>query len=71
MTLRKKAFENILGKGDYAGKQHFLLLKNFSSFDGSQCCTSLPNNNILDLTKLKACTDDKINATQKVKFVME
>ena len=24
-TLRKKAFENIVGKGEYAGNQHFLL----------------------------------------------
>ena len=25
MTLRKKPFENIVGKGKYAGNQHFLL----------------------------------------------
>ena len=28
----------------------------------------LPNNNILDLSKLKALADDKINVTQKLKF---
>ena len=25
-TLRKKAFENIVGKGKHAGNQHFLLI---------------------------------------------
>ena len=30
MTLEKKAFENIVGKGEYAGNQHFLLFPVFS-----------------------------------------
>ena len=28
MTLRKEAFENIVGKGENAGNQHFLLFPN-------------------------------------------
>ena len=33
MTLRKEAFENILGKGENAGNQHFLFFpKYFLSF---------------------------------------
>ena len=31
----------------------------------------LPNNKILDLSKSKAFADDKINVTEKVKFVLE
>ena len=30
---------------------------------------SLPNDKILDLSKFKACADDKINVTFKLKFV--
>ena len=30
---------------------------------------SLPNNKILDQSKLKALADDKINVTEKLKFV--
>ena len=33
MTVRKKAFESIVGKGENAGNQQFLLLpKNFLSY---------------------------------------
>ena len=31
---------------------------------------SLPNNKILDLSKLKTFADDKINVTEKFKFVL-
>ena len=31
---------------------------------------SLPNDKILDLTKLKAFADDKTNVTEKLKFVL-
>ena len=31
--------------------------------------TSLPNNKILDQSKLKAFADNKINVTKKLKFV--
>ena len=33
------------------------------------CFNSLPNNKFLDWFKLKAFADDKINPTQKLKFV--
>ena len=32
---------------------------------------SLPNDKTLDLTKLKACADDKRNMTEKLKFDMK
>ena len=32
---------------------------------------SLPNDKIKDLSKLKAFADDKINMTEKLKFVLE
>ena len=35
------------------------------------CIHSLPNNNFLDMTKLKASADDKINVTKQLKFVLE
>ena len=31
---------------------------------------SLPNDKILDWSKLKACAEDKINVTEKLKFVL-
>ena len=34
-----------------------------------QAINSLPNNKILDWSKLKALADDKINVAQKLKFV--
>ena len=43
--------ENIVGIGEK--KMHFLLF--------SQCFNSLPNDKILDVTKLKAFADDKLN----------
>ena len=33
--------------------------------------TSLPNNKIMDWSKLKAFADNKLNATVKLKFVLE
>ena len=36
-TLKKKAFENILGKGENAGHQHFLLFP--------QCFSTFPSKN--------------------------
>ena len=32
---------------------------------------SLPNNNFLDMTKLKAFAEDKINVTKQLKFILE
>ena len=34
------------------------------------CINSLPHNKILDSSKLKAFADDKLNATEKLKFVL-
>ena len=35
------------------------------------CFNSLPKDKILDWSKLKAFTDDKINVTEKLKFLLE
>ena len=36
----------------------------------NQTINSLPNDKILDWSKLKALADDKINVTEKLKFVL-
>ena len=36
----------------------------------TKCFNPLPNNKILDWSKLKALADDKINVTEKVKYVL-
>ena len=64
---------NIVGKGENAGYVHFLLflqiLKNASSETLLKLCAvwkrvnSLPNDKILDWSKLKAFADGKINGT--------
>ena len=41
---------------------------NFSTF--SACSNSLPNDKILDWSKLKAFADDKIKLAEKLKFVL-
>ena len=71
-TLRNGPFENTEGKGENAGNQHFLLfpqyflpyLKQKFSFN------SLPNDKILDLSKLKAFADNNLNVYQKLKFAL-
>ena len=35
-----------------------------------RCINPLPNHKILDLSKLKAFADDKINVTEKLKFLL-
>ena len=35
-----------------------------------KCFNSLPNDNILDQSKFKAFADNKINMTEKLKFVL-
>ena len=70
----KKAFEKIAGKGENARYQHFLLhpqcflgcRKEISSAEKElMCCLQtlnfLPNDKILDWSKLKAFADNKIN----------
>ena len=49
----------------------FLLVTGLHGYPLLQEINSLPNDKILDQTKLKACADDKINVTQKLQFVIE
>ena len=59
MTLRKKPFENIVGKGENAGNQHFLLFpqcflplkKQISIFDTHLNCR-VQRFSILDRSKI-------------------
>ena len=70
-----------MGKGGNAGNQHFLLSPQCfqeSSQSGLlrfaivwQWINSLPNDKILDRSKLKAFADNKINMNEKLKFVLE
>ena len=62
MTLNDKAFENIVGKGENAGNQHFLLFppclqpspkKKFQFF--SQIFNILSSANASNLNRLKFC----------------
>ena len=74
-TLKEKASENIIGKGKNSGNQHFLLFHNvfFHIRDGQIICApfnSLPNDKILDQSKLKALADDTINVNQELKLVL-
>ena len=64
--------ENIVGKGENAGNQHFLLfLHCFQKSSISVLFNSLPNDKILDVTKLKASADDKLNVAQMMTSVFE
>ena len=61
-------FENIAGKGENAGYQHFLLFP--QCFQQPYYTGSLPNDKFLDWAKLKVFADDKINMTEKLKLVL-
>ena len=52
-TLTETALENSIRKGEYPGDHHFLLSQQFFLL-----INSLPNNKILDRSKLKAFADD-------------
>ena len=53
---------NIVGKGENAGHQHFLLFPQcFLKASLSRSFNSLPNDKILDMTKLKAFAANKLN----------
>ena len=45
--------------------QHLLIIV---LYQWAMCLNPLPNEKILDLSKLKAFADDKISVTQKLKF---
>ena len=72
--------ENIVGKGENAGYQHFLLFPQcfrMSSSPGSlnlgivwERVNSLPNNKILDWSKFKAHAADKMTVSQNLPFVL-
>ena len=68
MTLKKKALENTVGKGEKAGDQYFLHFPQCFQFYQREKSSfnSLPNNKILDQSNLKALADDKINVTEKL-----
>ena len=51
-----------MGKGENAGNQHFLLFLQYFP-------NSIPNDKILNWSKFKVLADDKINLTEKIKFV--
>ena len=73
--------ENIVGKGENAGYQHFLLFPQYfqkASFSSSLKVGSVwygvnpfPNDKILDQTKLKAFADDKLNVTKMIISVFD
>ena len=52
---KKRGVENIVGKGENAGNQHFLLFPQCFLTIPESCCVSnpLPNDNILDGSILK------------------
>ena len=58
--------ENIVGKGENAGYQHFLLFSQCfqKAFFSGLCVNSLPSGEILDWSKLKAFADDKLNVDE-------
>ena len=64
-TLRKKSLKDIVGKGENAANQHFLLVpQSFLPYSAQiSIFNSLPKNKFLDWSKLKAFADDKINVT--------
>ena len=74
-----KRVKNTVGKGEITRYGEFLLFpqfykrrvlqtrKNKGTF--GKGLTFLPNNKILDWSKLKALADDKINGVQKLKLV--
>ena len=71
-NLEKEAFENIVGKGENAGNQHFLLFPQMLSILTSLkfCCVVRTNDKLSDRSKLTGFADNKRNVTQKLKFVM-
>ena len=72
-TLDKKHFENIMGKGENAGYQHFLLFSQcFLPFPTQiSIFNSLPNNAIFGMSKFKASSDDKFGVAEIMGFVFE
>ena len=64
--------ENIVGKGENAGYQHFLLFPQcFQKALSFHHCNSLPNDKILDLSKFKAFADDTRNVAKMMIYVFD
>ena len=69
-----------MGKGEIACYEQFLLFPQCfqkACFPGAskgvivwEWVNSVPNDKVLDWSKLKACADDKINVTESLKFVL-
>ena len=68
------AMQNIVRKGEIAYNKQFLLFSQcfppYMALYFQMHFNSLPNNRILDWSKLEAFSDDKINVTEKLKFVL-
>ena len=62
---------NILGKGENAGYQHFLLYQNVFKSLFPQGCLNHSHTTILDQTKLKAFAEDKLNVTKMIISVFD
>ena len=75
-----KQVENTMEKGEIARYEQFLFFPQCfqkAYFPGAskgvivwEWVNPLPNNKILDRSKLKALAEDKINVTEKLKFVL-
>ena len=64
--------ENIVGKGENAGHQHFLFFPQcFLKASLSRSFNSLPNGKILNVTKLKAFADNKLNIAKMKIFLFD
>ena len=60
---RKKAFENIVGKGENTGDQYLLLFTQYFLLN------SLSKDKIFYWSKLKAFAEDRINVNVKFQFI--
>ena len=65
-------FENLLGRGENAGNQHFLLFSQgfLDFYEQLPPFDSIQYDKILDLSKLEAFADNNLNVYQKLKFAL-
>ena len=70
--LRKKPYENVVGKGGNTDNQHFFLFHTAFSILFWVKFVSTPNDKISDLvlSKFKTSADDKLKMTDYLKFVL-
>ena len=62
MALRKKPFENIVGKGENAGNQHFLVIP--------QCFLSFPKTNFNFSVKFNLMSANALNLDQSKNLLL-